>query len=120
MRRSRVLVPVVAATILVLVPSAAAAPAPVTGFVRPGSLQPVLPRGAPALGRLATTQLIDVGVVLAPAHPDRIAALLAAQNDPSSPLYQQYLAPGEFAARFGPSSSEIRGGSAWVGARGLR
>jgi len=119
MRRSRVLVPVVAATILVLVPSAAAAPAPVTGFVRPSSLQPVVPRGATALGRLATTQLIDVGVVLAPAHPDRIAALLAAQNDPSSPLYQQYLAPGEFAARFGPSASEIRGVTAWLGRSGF-
>ena len=45
--------------------------------------------------------------------------LLAAQLDPSSPSYHQWLTPEQFGARFGLSSSDIAKVSAWLTSQGF-
>jgi Pro-kumamolisin, activation domain/Bacterial Ig-like domain (group 3) len=45
--------------------------------------------------------------------------LLAAQLDPSSPSYHQWLTPEQFGARFGLSSDDIAKVSAWLTSQGL-
>jgi Pro-kumamolisin, activation domain/Bacterial Ig-like domain (group 3) len=45
--------------------------------------------------------------------------LLAAQLDPSSPSYHQWLTPEQFGARFGLSSSDIAKVSAWLTGQGF-
>jgi pseudomonalisin len=46
-------------------------------------------------------------------------ALLAAQQDPDSPLYHQWLTPAEFGARFGATDAEIAQVTAWLAAQGF-
>lgn len=48
-----------------------------------------------------------------------LEALLAAQQDPRSPLYHQWLTPESFAERFGASSNDIGRIVAWLGAQGF-
>src|SRR5580704_2357027 len=45
--------------------------------------------------------------------------LLAAQLDPSSPSYHQWLTPEQFGARFGLSSSDLAKVSAWLTSQGF-
>jgi len=56
-------------------------------------------------------------------HPDRQKALeelLAAQQDPASPEYQQWLSPSEFGARFGLADEQIDAITGWLESQGLR
>jgi hypothetical protein len=46
-------------------------------------------------------------------------ALIAAQQDPSSPLYHQWIAPEEFQARFGPLSTDLDAAAAFLQAQGF-
>ena len=46
-------------------------------------------------------------------------ALLAAQQDPHSPLYHQWLTPNEFGVRFGASDSNLAQVTAWLTAHGF-
>jgi subtilase family serine protease len=46
-------------------------------------------------------------------------ALLAAQQDPHSPLYRQWLTPAEFGTRFGASDADLAQVSAWLELHGL-
>ena len=46
-------------------------------------------------------------------------ALLAAQQDPDSPLYHQWLTPAEFGARFGATDAEMVQVTAWLVAQGF-
>jgi len=45
--------------------------------------------------------------------------LLAAQQDPSSPLYHQWLTPAQFGARFGMADSDIATVEAWLQSHGF-
>src|SRR5665811_1053708 len=58
-------------------------------------------------------------VVLSPSHPQELQALIDAQRDPASPLYEQYLAPGQFLQRFGPSSQQVGAVTSWLRRAGL-
>ena len=54
--------------------------------------------------------------------PEQQAALdelVAAQQDPSSPLYHQWLTPAEFGARFGASDDQLARVTAWVAGHGF-
>lgn len=46
-------------------------------------------------------------------------ALLAAQQDPASPLYHRWLAPAEFGARFGASAQSIAQVRSWLSVHGF-
>ena len=54
-----------------------------------------------------------------PAQSADLGALLAAQQNPHSPLYHQWLTPAEFAARFGASDADLAQVSAWLESHGL-
>jgi hypothetical protein len=48
-----------------------------------------------------------------------LEALLAAQQDPSSPRYHQWLTPDQFAARFGMAQSDIDQVQSWLEQQGF-
>jgi subtilase family serine protease len=48
-----------------------------------------------------------------------LEALLAAQQDPSSPQYHQWLTPDQFAARFGVATSDIEQVQNWLQQQGF-
>ncbi len=61
-------------------------------------------------------------LVLQPS-PEQEAALqdlLAAQHDPLSPLYRQWLTPQEFGSRFGVSDQDLDTITAWLRSKGLQ
>ena len=54
-----------------------------------------------------------------PAREGELEDLLAAQQDPHSPLYHQWLTPEAFADRFGVSSDDLGRIVSWLGAQGF-
>jgi hypothetical protein len=66
-----------------------------------------IPVGARAAGAVRASAEITGDVVLRPRDNPSIAAFIAAVTDKNSPLFHQYLQPGAFAARFGPTRSAI-------------
>jgi len=60
--------------------------------------------------------LSGVTLILAPttAQQTQLESLLESQRDPSSPEYQHWLTPEEFASRFGASDSDIAKITAWL------
>ncbi len=56
---------------------------------------------------------------LSPAQQTRLDALVEAQQNPSSPLYHQWLAPAEYGAQFGVSDSDLAQVTAWLTAQGF-
>lgn len=67
------------------------------------------------------TQLGRIVLVLgrSAAQQAELDALTAAQQDPQSPLYQQWLTPEEFGSRFGVSESDVAQIAAWLKAHGF-
>jgi len=99
-------------------PPAGAALPPV---VRVGSLAAPAPaRGAVSLGSVPGNQQLHLDVVLSGSDQPGLDALLAAQQDPSSPQYHRWLTPTEFAARFGPAPAEVSAVVGWLRSVGLR
>jgi len=68
---------------------------------------PRLPYAARVLGAVPTSTSVSGAVVLHPRNQARLTRFLGAVADKSSPLFHRYLAPGEFAARFGPAQSSV-------------
>jgi kumamolisin len=62
-----------------------------------------------------------VSIILTLDLRDRASAdaLIAAQQDPSSPLYHQWIAPEEFQARFGPLPADLEAAAAFLEAQGF-
>jgi subtilase family serine protease len=86
-----------------------------------GSRHP-LTVGAAATGRLdAATRLSGVTLhfKMTAAQQADLQALLAAQQNPSSGQYHQWLTPTQFAARFGVSDADISTISAWLEQQGF-
>ena len=54
-----------------------------------------------------------------PAQPADLDTLVAAQQDPVSSLYHQWLTPAEFGARFGATDTDLAQVSAWLAAQGF-
>jgi subtilase family serine protease len=63
--------------------------------------------GSKVIGFLDCTKTLSIGISLKMMNQSDLDTLLAAQNDPSSPLYHKYLSPQEFADRFGRSQQDI-------------
>ncbi|MDQ1427353.1 MAG: hypothetical protein QOK39_829, partial [Acidimicrobiaceae bacterium] len=89
-------------------PRAAAAPTGpgATGTSAVGTA-PALPAKAVVLGALAADDPLQLTVVLQPRDPAGLAALARSVGTPGSPDYRKFLAPGEFAQRFGPTDATI-------------
>ena len=73
----------------------------------PVGAPPAMPIGAHDRGLAASTESVAFDVVLAPRNQTAVDAFVAAVSTPGSPSYQQFLAPGEFASRFGPTPATI-------------
>lgn len=91
-------------------PSAAASPVRVPGtstaLVRVGNA-PSIPTGARSTGPLRPSRSIELGLSLQPRDPSALAAYASAVSAVGSSEYHRYLTPATFAARFGPTTSEV-------------
>ncbi len=86
-----------------------------------GSLHP-LAQAQFDTGRLAAdTRLTGMSIVFSrsAAQQADLEALIAAQQDPKSPLYHQWLSPEQFAARFGMAQSDIAKVQSWLEQQGF-
>jgi hypothetical protein len=66
-----------------------------------------VPRGAVRVGALRAATPLALRIVLAPRDPAALSAFITRISSPSSPDYGRYLARGQFAKRFGPTSYAI-------------
>jgi len=78
------------------------------------------PGRAVRLGRLAPSTAMHVDVVLQPRDPAALASYAADVSTPGNALYRHWIAPGQFAARFGPTPAAIRAVTASLRSAGLR
>ncbi len=86
-----------------------------------GSQHP-LARGESDAGRMsADVKLKGMSIVFnrSAAQQADLEALLAAQQDPASPFYHQWLSPDQFAARFGMAQSDIDKVQSWLEQQGF-
>jgi len=69
----------------------------------------------------ANMRLERLLLVLSPSAEQQTAldALVEAQQDPSSPQYQQWLTPDEFGAEFGASDTQLAQVTSWLAAHGF-
>ena len=68
---------------------------------------PRLPADATERDAVAASTPLHLTVVLQPRDPAGLAAMAESVSTPGSPNYHQYLAPGEFAGRYGPTAATI-------------
>jgi kumamolisin len=68
---------------------------------------PRIPDGAKATGAVAATAAVTGAVVLKPRDNSALTTFISAVTDKTSPQYHDYLDPGAFAGRFGPTASTI-------------
>jgi len=83
---------------------------------------PVMARTEDEAGRVplgSKFEGISIAFSRTPAQEADLQALLAAQQDPTSPLYAKWLTPDEFGARFGLADSDIAKVQSWVGQHGF-
>jgi hypothetical protein len=95
--------------------ASAGPPAPVP--IAPAS---TLPSGAVGAGAVSPRAAVSGAVVLAPRDPGALKAFIGAVSDRSSPRFGNYLAPGQFAARFGPTTAAVAAVRAQLHRDGLR
>jgi hypothetical protein len=81
---------------------------------------PKIPAADSALGSVRKASTESGIVVLRPSDEAGLTSFIAAVTDKDSPSYHRYLAPGEFASRFGPSTSTISAVRAELTGEGLR
>jgi hypothetical protein len=99
--------------------SAAGAGAASSGATRMVAATPRLPNAARVLGSVRADAPVSGAVVLRPRNQGALTRFIAAVTDKHSPLFHHYLAPGQFAARFGPAPSSIAAVTARLRADGL-
>ncbi|MGH9476186.1 MAG: protease pro-enzyme activation domain-containing protein [Terriglobales bacterium] len=87
----------------------------------PGSLRPQARAQFDAGAMPASVRLqgISLNFNLAPAQQADLAALLAAQQNPASPLYHHWLTPDQFGARFGMSTADLDKVESWLQQQGF-
>ena len=86
-----------------------------------GNVHP-LARAESDLGAVSTDLRLErLLLVLSPSAEQQAAldTLVEAQQDPSSPHYQQWLTPGEFGAEFGASDTQLAQVTSWLTAHGF-
>ncbi|MGA7155948.1 MAG: protease pro-enzyme activation domain-containing protein [Acidobacteriaceae bacterium] len=82
------------------------------------------PRAIPAddIGALpSTTPLNGISVIFSRSASQQAAldALVAAQQNPASPLYHQWITPDQYAAQFGAAASDIAAVKTWLEQQGF-
>lgn len=69
---------------------------------------------------ITASKTLRMQISLALHNPGAIEKLIEAQQDPSSPQYHRWLAPGEFNTRFGPTQAEMSSLAAWLVGKGFK
>ena len=90
-----------------------------SGVSRIVAAAPRLPQSARVLGAVRADASVSGAVVLRPRSEAALTRFIAAVTDKHSPLFHHYLAPGQFAARFGPEPSSIATVTGRLRAEGL-
>lgn len=85
----------------------------------PVGAAPLIPAGAQADGAAPTTEPVSFGVVLRSRDQAGLNAFTTAVSTPGSASYRHFLAPGEYASRFGPTPSTIANVTSQLRALGL-
>src|SRR5215469_9029830 len=101
--------------------AALAAPQPSLPSVRlaPVGAAPALPSGDRLAGAVSPTAEVTGSVALQLRNPAAVTAFIDAVSRPRSPAYHHYLARGEFARRFGPSTAAVAAVEGQLRADGL-
>jgi subtilase family serine protease len=89
--------------------------------ILPGNVHP-LARAEFYLGPANPAMRLDRMLLVlnsSPAQQADLDALLAAQQDPDSPLYHRWLTPAAFGARFGASDADLAQVTAWLASQGF-
>ncbi len=89
--------------------------------VLPASQPPLAKRGVDAGALAPDTMLHGVTLVFSRSSEQEAAlqTLLAAQQNPASPLYHQWLTPETFAAQFGVADADLAKVQSWLQAQGF-
>jgi subtilase family serine protease len=64
-------------------------------------------------------RILNLSIALTLRNTAQLKALIAAQNDPHSTLYHQFLTPDEFTQQFGPTQATVDTVSAYLRGQGL-
>ena len=119
--RRRIFTAVLAAMSLLTVSAARSPSGHQPGFVAVAATpRPPLLDGAALIGPVPSNERLTIEVTLQLPNPSALARFVSAVNDRSSPLFDRFLGPGEFGARFGPSEAEVAAVERSLGAQGLR
>jgi len=102
----------------VLAPGAVATAGPSRSFVEVG-MAPAIPTGSERLSPLASSTLVHIDIALAPRDPAALSDFAEEVSTPGSPLYRHYLARGQFASEFGPTTATIESVRTSLRAEGL-
>jgi hypothetical protein len=111
--------------LLPLLSSSSAAHAQLSGDTPPGRLPlhghllSLLNHRQPLHGETAS-RLLQLSIALQLRNEISLDALLRAQSDPHSPLYQRYLTPQQFTRLFGPAPASVNRVVAYLRSQGLR
>jgi subtilase family serine protease len=86
-----------------------------------GSLHPMAQAQFDAGRMPAATKLEGIRIVFrrSAAQEADLKALIAAQQNPASPLYHQWLTPDQFAVRFGMAQADLDKVAGWLGQQGF-
>jgi subtilase family serine protease len=87
----------------------------------PGSVHP-LTRRATDLGSVTSDmqmEMMSLNIGLSAAQQTEVDALIAAQQNPKSPQYHQWLTQEEYGARFGLTESDLNKITGWLQAQGF-
>ena len=98
---------------LLIARAAEAQISPISGNHSPAAEKLVGAQGAPA------DQMLAMRIDLNPSHRDELEALIAAQQDPTSPSYHRWLKTGEFDRRFGPDAATRTAIVRWLNDEGF-
>ncbi len=88
----------------------------------PGSVSPVVSRAQDAGQLSGSTVISDMSLVfrLSAAQQKSLSQLLHAQQTKGSPMYHRWLGPGQFAASYGVSTSDLAKVAGWLQSQGFR
>jgi subtilase family serine protease len=95
------------------------ASATVPAAVRLSRMAPTIPAAAQAIGAAPASTVIDLSVSLAPRDESALTSFIAAASIPGTVQYHQYLDPGQFASRFGPTAATISAVQTELGSLGI-
>ncbi len=73
----------------------------------PVGVVPAIPRGAVSVGSVPAGQAIRVDIALKPRNPAALANFVSEVSTPGSPIFHQYLKPGQFRRMFGATPAIV-------------